>query len=246
MCTTRLVASLAAAAIALSWQPVTAQLDGTATISVDGHAEVRVVPDQVILTVGIETFDADLATAKRDNDERVNALFSVAESVGIASKDVRTEFLNIQPHYKDRHDRGNFLRYVVRKTVVVTLRDISEFETLLSRFLESGVNYVHGVEFRTTELQKYRDEAEALAIAAAKDRAKAVAEKLGQNLGKVRSIHVTSSNWRSSYGHWGRAQSRGPQNVVVDARESQKLKGPTAPGHIAITARVSARFDLED
>jgi uncharacterized protein YggE len=233
---------------ALTWQPVTAQIDKPAVMSVDGHAEVRAVPNQVVLTVGVETFDADLAAAKRDNDERVNALLAVAESFGIAAKDVRTEFLSIQPHYKDRNDRGNFLRYIVRKTVVITLRDISEFENLLSRLLESGVNYVHGVAFRTTELQKYRDEAEALAVAAARDRAKALAERLGQSLGKVRSINVTSSNWSSSYGRWGQAsRQRGPQNVVVDADESpRKLVGPTALGQIAITARVHASFVLED
>jgi len=57
--------------------------------------------------------------------------------------------------------------YSVQKTIVVTLSDLSKFEDLLSGVLEAGANYVHNVEFRTTELRKHRDQARALAIQAA-------------------------------------------------------------------------------
>jgi uncharacterized protein YggE len=44
---------------------------GTNSISVNGEAEVRVVPDEVILTLGVETFDKILKTSKNLNDEKI-------------------------------------------------------------------------------------------------------------------------------------------------------------------------------
>ena len=42
------------------------------TITVSGDAEVRVVPDEVILTLGVETWDKDLDAAKEENDDFSN------------------------------------------------------------------------------------------------------------------------------------------------------------------------------
>src|SRR5262245_32977077 len=42
---------------------------GTNAISVNGEAEIRVVPDEVILTLGVETFNKILKAAKNLNDE---------------------------------------------------------------------------------------------------------------------------------------------------------------------------------
>ena len=43
----------------------------TRTITVTGDAEVRVVPDEVMLTLGVQTWDKNLDKAKRQNDEIV-------------------------------------------------------------------------------------------------------------------------------------------------------------------------------
>ena len=42
-------------------------------ISVSGSAEVKVVPDEIYLTVGVETRDEDLQKAKKQNDDVVAA-----------------------------------------------------------------------------------------------------------------------------------------------------------------------------
>lgn len=222
-----------------------AQTETGRVITVDGQAEIRVIPDQVVLSVGVETFDSDLATAKADNDERVTALLAATESMGIARKDVRTDFLSIQPQYKGRGVRGNFLPYLVRKNVVITLNDISKFEVLLSSLLEAGVNYVHGADFRTTESLEHLEQARELAIKAAKTKAEAIAEQLGQKLGKPKSINVSDSQWRSSYGHWGQRRDRRPAHTTIDADASgRQLEGPTAPGQISIMVRVSVTYEL--
>jgi len=67
--------------------------------------------------------------------------------------------MNIAPRYKDYWRKDEFIGYFVRKNISITLKDVSKFEQLLSNVLQAGVNYVHGIDFRTTELRKHRDEA---------------------------------------------------------------------------------------
>ncbi|MCJ7508467.1 MAG: SIMPL domain-containing protein, partial [candidate division Zixibacteria bacterium] len=125
-------------------------------ISVTGEAEVKVVPDEVVLTLGVETWDKDLNVAKNQNDERVKKVLAVAKKHKIQSKDTQTDCISIEPRYEDQWQHRNFAGYFVSKRIALTLRDISKFEGLLSNSLEAGANYVYGIRFRTTELRKYK------------------------------------------------------------------------------------------
>jgi len=227
----------------------TAQSPDRRTISVSGQAELRVVPDEVVLTLGIETHDRELDTAKAENDARANALLAVTESLGIAKEHVRTDYLNIEPQYDHSNRWREFLGYIVRKTVVITLRDVDRFERLLTESFGAGANFVHGVDFRTTELRKHRDKARALALAAAREKAEAMAKELGQSVGKPRLISEGHSGWWSPYGSWWGSRRGGAmsQNVVQNVGSgSGSMEGPTAPGQISISATVSVTFDLVD
>jgi uncharacterized protein len=219
----------------------------TRQITVTGDAEVRVAPDEVLLTLGVETSDKDLGTAKRQNDERVKKVLALATESGIDPKDVQTEYINIEPRYRYSDDQNVFIGYFVRKTILVTLKDISRFEDLLSTALESGVNYVHGVEFRTTELRKYRDQARALAIQAAKEKAAALAEALGQKASVPQDIREDHSGWSSSYNSWwgNRWGGTQAQNVIQNAGPSGSIEGSVAPGQISVQASVTVVFKLE-
>jgi uncharacterized protein len=215
------------------------------TISVTGNAEVRVVPDEVILILGVETSDMDLMKAKSLNDERVKRLIGLATLFEIKPEHVQTDFISIEPRYQDSYAQANFLGYWVRKTVVITLKDTSKFEDLLTQALQAGANYVHGVEFRTTELRKYRDQARALAIKAAHEKAVDLTKELGRTVGQAISIQEGSFGWWSSYGSWWGSRYGGPQsqNVMQNAGPAASSEGSTiALGQITVSASVSVSF----
>lgn len=218
-------------------------------ITVTGDAEVRVVPDEVIITLGVETWNKDLAVAKSQNDERTKSVLSLAKQYKIEPKHVQTDYINIEPRYKDEWEHRRFIGYFVRKTIVFTLRDTSKFEDLLSSALEAGADYVHGVQFRTTELRKYRDEARALAIKAAQEKAYDLAKELGQKIGNPYTIREDHAGWWSWYNvGWG---SRGwggmmAQNVIQDVGSgSSANESSIALGQITVNARVTVSFKLE-
>ena len=217
-------------------------------VTVTGDAEVRVIPDEVIITLGVETEDEVLNVAKSRNDEIVQQVLELSQELGIDANHVQTDFLDIEPMYDYTSAGGrSFEGFRVRESIVVTLSDISQFEDFLSGILERGVNYVHDIEFRTTELRQHRDQARALAIRAAEEKAQALAGELDQNIGEPVMIREEKSDWWSWYGYgWGRRGSIGvAQNVVVEAGSGTiEMESGIAPGQITVRAQVTASFEL--
>lgn len=218
------------------------------TISITGDATVKVVPDEVVITLGVETRNVSLDAAKEENDKRVRRVIALAQSHGIEAKHIQTDFINIYPEYEYRNSAvDRIVGYRVGKTIVITLRDIDEFDSLFTDVLELGANYVHGVEFRTTELRKYRDQARALAINAAREKATALAAELGRSIGDPTYISENQTGWWSSYGSWWgyRWGSSMSQNVVQNAGlEGFTTDDGVAPGQIRVNASVSVTFEL--
>jgi uncharacterized protein len=215
-------------------------------ITTTGEAEVLVIPDEVVLTLGVETSDKQLSLAKRENDEIAAKVLAAAQARGVASKYVQTDHISIEPRYRDSYEQRDFIGYFVRKTIVITLKDISGFDAVLSDVLEAGAGYVYGIQFRTTELRKHRDEARTLAIRAAQEKAVALAQELGQAVGQPHEIREDQSQWWSSYNTWwsGRASTM-TQNVIQESGGTPLgTEGTLAPGQISVTAKVTVSFEL--
>ncbi|MDC3962194.1 SIMPL domain-containing protein [Polyangium jinanense] len=210
---------------------------GLRTISVSGDAEVNVAPDEAFARLGVDTRDAQLLVAKRQNDERVARVLSLVGSLGIDAKDVRTDYISLTPLYEDGYERTNVVGYAAHTTITVTLRDMRKIERLLIGALEAGANRVDGVDFVTTELKKHRDEARALAVKAAQDKARALAAKLGQRIGQplVVAEAAVPPAW---------AGQQLAQVAVTEPGEPDLGVGSIVPGHVTVRAKILVTFQL--
>lgn len=252
MKTTTMMIIIAALLLVFSlsaWTGNQMELAQPGVITVTGEAEVRVVPDEVILTLGVETWDEYLKSAKSQNDERVKEVLRIAQAYGVEARHIQTDHISIEPRYEDNYEKKNLIGFFVRKTIVITLKDISKFDDLLTSVIDADVNYVHRIQFRTTELRKYRDEARALAIKAAQEKANALAGELGQSVGRPRTINEEQADWWSWYNSWWGAGwgNNMSQNVIQEAGGSSSTTddGTIAPGEITVNARVSVSFEFE-
>ena len=109
-------ASLAIAITLLSFTKVHANDEPThPTISVTGNAEVRVVPDEAVLTFSIDSRDKDLNAVVKDNDDRIKAVTAFLKESKIVDEDIRTEVISIQPIFKPAQ---NSFRKVVPTAVL--------------------------------------------------------------------------------------------------------------------------------
>ena len=241
--------------IAISASPLAAQQLPSVDqpkITVTGEALVYAKPDKVILNFGIETRDTQLLVAKQKNSDIWKNVAATLKESGVPDKDVQTDYLSIEPRYKDYNQMDQPIGYVTRNMFVVTLADPAKVESLISQMLEVGVNRVNGVEFQTTEFKQHRESARELALRAAREKAEKMATVLGCTIGKPLAINEThgGGSWYfSSWSGWGygRSSSGMSQNVIQDTRGSGGEDPQSmALGKISIRAGVSVTFELKD
>lgn len=221
-------------------------------ISVTGSAEVKVAPDEIRISVGVETCDADLDVAKSQHDENMTSALGFLKKAGVPDKDVQTDFVSVSPEYGNELSRTNPVVYIVRKSIEVKLTTITNLEVVLTGLLNHGVNHVHDVDFRTTQLRKYRDQARAMAIRAAREKAEALCKELGVKCGKP--FNITANEWGGAWNYsgnyWGGRGGgygfNGSQNIVQNQGAPSDSAGDTlSVGQISVSASVNVSFLIQ-
>ena len=217
-------------------------------ITVSGQAELRVAPDEVDFKLEVEKVDKNLAVAKQQNDEVLKQILALARRHQIEPQNVQTDYISVEPRYTNVDDDGEprtaakreFLGYAVSKTVVIRLKDISRFESLFSDLLGAGVTQVRDVDFHTTAIRKYKDQARALAIRAAREKAVALAGEIGQPVGRAYSIREEGDGYGSA------SNSNFTANATSSIRgDFSDSESTFAPGMITVRSRVTVSFRLD-
>jgi uncharacterized protein YggE len=219
------------------------------TIKVSGESEVKIVPDQAVIIIGVESMDKSMTAAKSLNDDQVKNVADIAARYGVGHSDIGTEYMSISTRFGDPYKEKKLIGYNVRRTMVVTLNDVSKFDSLLGDLLEGGVRDVQSVRFQTTELRQCKDQARSMAIKAASEKAQALAAELGMKVGKAKSIVEKTSDYRSFYGRWGNWYygTGGPNPFNSSMTVEQPLRDdiPVVLGKISISAGIEVVFELE-
>lgn len=219
------------------------------SIQVSGTAVVNVVPDRVLIQLGVQSNGRTPQIVEALNSTTINKIIRDLKAKGIEEKDIVTDWYVIQPIYDD-YDSLYIKGYRIHNIVAVTLRDIGKVNTVISAALSAGANQVVNVEFYLSNLRKYRDQARELAMKAAKEKALDLASAAGAETGCV--MNINENTWSHYYGGWyGQAQNLWTQNVMQNAApsggESGALTeaGPVNLGQISVRAEVSASFSLK-
>jgi uncharacterized protein len=223
------------------------------SITVTGDAVVYATPDKIVITLGIETWDHDITAAKQKNSDILKKAVIAIKECGVAEKDIQTDYLSIEPRWKNNFERDEFIGYFVRNTFIVTLNDTKKVEELITKILQAGVTNIHGVDFQTTEFKKYRQQARELALKAAKEKAASMAAVLDQSIGAPTQINENSTGSGGFYysswwgGGWGSRGGGMAQNAIQDMSGNRgEISDTIALGKISIHANVTVTFKLKD
>jgi uncharacterized protein YggE len=224
----------------------------TPSITTSGEATVYVKPDEVVINLGVETYNKVLSEAKSANDSLSKKLVEKIHDAGVEEKYIKTDVMQVEIIYPDGGIKNGIAGYLCRRAYAVTLKETGKFEEVINTALSNGANYLLGFEFRTTELRKHRDEARKTAIKAAKEKAVALAGELDMKVEHPHSITENAINyWGYSSGWYG--WNRGGQNNYMAQNAFQQAPGgggsgadgETMPlGQIAIHASVGVVFDM--
>ncbi len=205
-------------------------------ITVKGDAVVYTTPDKIILNIGVYSEAPDLITAKTANQETISQVFSVLERFGIEEKNIHTSNISIDLQYSNYLER-EFQGYGVSHSIEIVTYDVSSIDELLTDLLLSGVNRLQGINFESTEIQKYRSEARKLALEAARNKANEMADVYNKTIGEP--INITEIPDTSVF-------LPQAQNALLEIGSSvnDRSMRTIALGQVPIRASVSVVFEL--
>lgn len=207
-------------------------------ITVSGQGEVLVAPDEVVFNLSATNVDKDLAVAQRKTDEAVRNVIALARRYQVPATQIQTGHISLDERYSDEEATRKprvFIGYAVSKSIAIILRDVSKAENLLGELFRTGITRITSVDFRTTQDRKFRDQARALAMKSAHEKARAMALEIGQGIGKAFTI-TEEGTFRPS-----------PSNLSSFYIPASPSDSPSAIalGQISITARVTVSFELK-
>lgn len=199
-------------------------------VKVTGTSDVKVAPDRAVINIGVEKQNVSASAAKKAADAAARDVLAALRENHIDNKDIQTAFLYLQPQYD--YKSGRIIYFVAAQDLTVTVRDLSKLDEVLESLTNAGGNRISGIQYETSELRKYRDEARDLAIRAAREKAEALAKGLGQSIGKAYSIEEVQ-------------QSNNPYMYGLMSNATVEKSGPsTAAGQKTVTASVTVSFEL--
>ena len=203
------------------------------TIVIAGEGKVTAVPDIATIDIGVQTEKKTVSDAQKENTERMNAIVDKMKSMGIAKEDIKTTTYTIWPQYDYTNNRQVLRGYQVSQSVQVKVRDLDKTGDVLGAAGALGANTVSGVNFTIDDPEGLRQEARMKGLAAAKEKAEALAKAAGVRLGKVVGFSESSGGVPSpiyyakdsAMGLGGGSPSieTGSQDVVVDVSVTYEI-----------------------
>lgn len=209
-------------------------------VSVNGVGEVRVQPDQVVLQMGVEVREKTLEQARKQVDAKAAAIIAYLKKQGVNEKDIQTSYMSVYPIYNSgEYGRTTPDFYTAQKTMTVLVRKLNKFDELMAGLYGVGVNRVEGVQFKVSDVEKYKAEARKKAVNDAKQKATALTTELGAKVGSVYAINENSTG--------GRPIPMYAEAAMMKTMDSAAADGPTiAGGEVVITSNVSVSFIIEN
>ena len=203
-------------------------------INVSGEGKVKIIPDQALISVSIETKGTNAKDVKNDNDKKMDAILKFIKKSNIAKEDYQTQRVSLNPNYDYEKKKHN---YIATQSVQILLKDLGKYDELMEGLVDTGVNRIDNVEFKSSRMIELQSDARKLAIKDAKSKAEDFVSVLNQKVGKAILISDNSQSYR-------------PQPVMY-AMKSMAMDAEAVPretlaaGEIEITANVSVSFILE-
>lgn len=216
-------------AILSGCQPATT--DMTRTVSVTGHAESMVAPDQAKLTISVNRDGAELADIKQQIDRVTTSIIAFLREQQIDDTDITSYNVSASPAYDYQDGKRVARGYTATRQIQVTLRDLARYDSIVDHVLQAGATHIMNVEFIISETDKIYQQLLATAVEHAHQKASKMASAAGSTVGHVISIQESSHAPAVS------------QQAMMRMREGADV---SLPGKNELRAQVSVTYSLGD
>lgn len=228
---------VAASPLVAQSSPAVPAAAGAPRIVTVATEEVEISPDRAVLTFTVETRARTAAAAGTENARIQAAVLDTLRRIGIASAQLRTQGVSINPEYEYPGEgrRPTVVGYQAQNSIQVEVRQISLIGTVIDAGLSRGASNVGGLRFFAASTEAATREALRKAVFRARADADAIAEAAGGRVGIL--IEIVSN-----------PVSAGPvfreMSMTMSARseQSSNVTTPIESGVLKVVVSVEARF----
>jgi len=225
---------VAASAVAQTAEPPHDTGTMLQSISVSGTETVRLTPDRVSFTVGVQTVGRTVDDAVRENNSKVSAVIAALKKAGATEREIRTSNFSIYPQQDYQQGKPpRILGYQVSNNVTVTRSNVTDAGKLLQAAVDAGVNTSTGLQFSVSDRSRGMSEGLRGAFDDARAKATILAQAAGRTLGRAISIS-----------EGGAAPPPMPYAVRTMAAKAESGEVPVESGTQELTFSVSVVFEL--
>ncbi|MEZ4194997.1 MAG: SIMPL domain-containing protein [Candidatus Paceibacterota bacterium] len=214
-----------------TWKQTEYMYTGPTTISVTGEGEVNALPDIGQFSFAVNASGADAITAKEESGTKINDLIAFLKESGVEEKDIKTDYYNMYPKYKNEtkpcplgsYCPGEQVQdgFEVTQGITVKVRNLDDATKIISGVGDKGATNISGLQFSIDDTSVLQEQARALAIDDAKAKAKVLADKLGVRITKMTGYYEQDGGYPQPYAMGG---------VMMDrAMSEQAFNGPKLP-----------------
>ncbi|MFJ5757959.1 SIMPL domain-containing protein [Neobacillus sp. NPDC093182] len=151
-------------------------------IKVRGEGEIAVQPDTASVNLGVVTESKELIEAQQENSMTANKVIDSLMRLGIERNQIQTFDYRIEPDYEYEQGKQIFRGYKVTHILQVKIEDLNIIGKVIDTAVQNGANYVANVQFTTRYKESYYQQALAIALNNASNKAKTIANTLRVNL----------------------------------------------------------------
>lgn len=165
------------------------QTQKTSTFDVMGTGKVVVVPDEAIVSMGVQKTGVNVASVQQQVNTTMTDLQNKLKGLGIDAADIKTTAYTFYPDYTTKGT------YVANAEVSVKIRDLTKVSPVLDLVGTLGLQNVQGPTFELSDdLQaKTMKSAREIAINEAKKKATELAGLSGMTLGRIVNVQEGNS-----------------------------------------------------
>ena len=166
----------------------------SSSVTVEGNAEINVVPDQASLNLSVELDGRNLSAITKRVAETTNDFLALTDELNIKRNDVMTSGVNINPRYRYENKTGRriFDGYNISRSIQVDLKNIDQLGSIIERSTAQGINNIAAPIFRFSQEDQIIQSLHTLAVQDAIKRAEALVDPLNASLGKALKIDASS------------------------------------------------------
>lgn len=210
--------------------PAGAQAAPPGVLEVTGRGTAAAEPDAALLTMAVETQQAQAAAAVAENGRQTDALLAVLKGRMGPGDRLGTTGYTVAPVYADPPKRLTPTGYRVTNQVLLETRLVKQVGDFIDAAAGAGAGRMGGLQFKSSREEALADEAAARAVQQARRTAAVLAEAAGVTIRRVREIRYLAP---------------GPAPRFQAEAAMLRTATPIEPGELTIEAQVTVVFELE-